>query len=313
MSLGIFSHGGDLRNRLIDALQKYGIKQVDVARDTHIHHSTLSQWIQGKAKGNMTKYEEGIETWLNNLYSNKPKLAGTNLSRLELLKGKRERTKLLDDFDDNYSFDNLIPINVNIELEGKKFKENFFWNLNEPYLRVESYAKIIADDNQLPPGFESEIINQMNRQIAQYRKYERIEGEILKTIKLDIRIGDMVYNDQFEWDINNPNNSPEEFAKTVSADLGLGSEFVLPISHSIREQVLDYQKAAVNEKKSYYYTGYYNKGNIARNRIDINNYLRDIYSENSEWQPNVKQITLEEIKKFEKKEERKTRYAQRKK
>ena len=153
----------------------------------------------------------------------------------------------------------------------------------------------------------------MNRQIAQYRKYERIDGEILKTIKLDIRIGDMVYNDQFEWDINNPNNSPEEFAKTVSADLGLGSEFVLPISHSIREQVLDYQKAAVNEKKSYYYSGYYNKGSIARNRIDANNYLRDIYSENSEWQPNVKQITLEEIKKFEKKKERKTRYAQRKK
>ena len=55
---------------------------------------------------------------------------------IELLKGKRERTKLLDDFDDNYSFDNLIPINVNIELEGKKFKENFFWNLNEPYLRI---------------------------------------------------------------------------------------------------------------------------------------------------------------------------------
>lgn len=304
MSLGIFSREKDLRNKLTDALQKYGIKQVDVARDTRIHHSTLSQWIQGKAKGNMARLEEQIESWLNNLYSIKPKLAGTNLSRLELLKGKRERSKLLDEIDSNYNFDTIIPINVNIELEGKKFKEIFFWNYNEPYLTVESYAKIIIEDNQLPSGFENEIINQMNRQISQYRKYERIEGEILKTIKLDIRIGDMVYNDQFEWDINNPDNSPEGFAKNVCTELGLGTEFLLPIAHSIREQILDYQKAIINERKNYYYN---------HNRVVNGNFLRDIYNETSEWQPNVKQISLEEIKKFEKKEERKTRYNQRKK
>ena len=274
MSLSVFSRGRNIRERFIEALQKYGFKQVDVSKDIKIHHSTLSQWIQGKAKGNTQRLEEAIESWLNNLYSNKPKLAGTNLSRLQLLKGKGEKNKLYDNFDSNY------------------------------------FAKILVDDNQLPAGFEGEIISQMKRQISQYKKYEDIEGEILKTIKLDIRIGEIVYNDQIEWDINNPNNSPEEFAKCVCMDLGLGTEFILRISHSIREQILEYQKAAVNEKKNYFQR-FSNTGNF-KNKIDENNYLRDIYNGDSEWQPEVKQISVEEIKKFEKKEERKNRHARRK-
>lgn len=112
----------------------------------------------GKFKGNSSKIEEQIENWLNNLYSNKPKLIGNNVTRLELLKGKRERSKLQDDVDNNYGFGNLIPININIELEGKKFKEIFFWDLNEPYLRVENFAKILVEDNQLPANFDNEII-----------------------------------------------------------------------------------------------------------------------------------------------------------
>jgi hypothetical protein len=99
-----------------------------------------------------------MENWLNNLYSNKPKIVGAATTRLELLKGKRERTKLSEDIDNNHGFGNLIPINVNIELEGKKFKEIFFWDLNEPYLKVENFAKILVDDNQLPMSFENEIV-----------------------------------------------------------------------------------------------------------------------------------------------------------
>ena len=122
-----------------------------------IHHSTLSLWLQGKLKGNSIKIEDILETWLNNLYSNKPKLVGSSLTRLELLKGKRDRIKFTDEIDNNYGFGNLIPININIELEGKKFKEIFFWDLNEPYLKVENFAKILVDDNQLPGSFENEI------------------------------------------------------------------------------------------------------------------------------------------------------------
>lgn len=314
---GIFGKSErDNRSKLLDALQRFGIKQVDVARETGIHHSSLSIWLQGKGKYTNPKIDEQIETWLNNLYANKPKLVGTTVTRLEMLKGKRDRSnKLNDDFDDNSGFGNLIPINVNIELEGKKFKEIFFWDLYEPYLKVEGFAKIIVEDNLLPQSFETEIINQMNKQINQYMKFEKIEGEIIRTIKLDIRIEDLVLTDQFDWDINNPANLPEEFAKSSCADLGLGSEFILPIAHSIKEQILDHQRTFMNERRRYYQL-MYNRGNTNINKekiIDMNTIIRDVFVENSEWQPVIKKISSVDIKKFEKKEERKLRYVQRKK
>lgn len=152
----------------------------------------------------------------------------------------------------------------------------------------------------------------MNKQINQYLKFQKLEGEILKTIKLDIRIGEIVFSDQFEWDINNPSNSPEEFAKNLCADVGLGSEFLLPITHSIKEQIIDHQKTCLNERR-FYYNMLYNKTNKVKQSNESNETFRDIFTDNSDWQPTLKRISVEEIKKFEKKEERKSRYAQRKK
>jgi len=35
------------------------------------------------------------------------------------------------------------------------------------------------------------------------------EGEAIRIIKLNVRINNIIIRDQFEWDINNPRNSPE--------------------------------------------------------------------------------------------------------
>jgi SWI/SNF-related matrix-associated actin-dependent regulator of chromatin subfamily B protein 1 len=43
--------------------------------------------------------------------------------------------------------------------------------------------------------------------------------------QLDVIVGTMNLTDQFEWDINDPNNSPEDFAEVYCRDLGLGGEF----------------------------------------------------------------------------------------
>lgn len=55
-------------------------------------------------------------------------------------------------------------------------------------------------------------------------------------IKLDITVGQHNLVDQFEWDINCAENSPEEFAETLCKELGLSGEFMTAIAHSIREQ-----------------------------------------------------------------------------
>ncbi|KAF8892911.1 hypothetical protein BD779DRAFT_1467981 [Infundibulicybe gibba] len=62
-------------------------------------------------------------------------------------------------------------------------------------------------------------------------------------IKLDIIVGSMKLDDQFEWDLDNTNASPEEFAAVYAKELGLGGEFCTAIAHAIREQVQIYQKS----------------------------------------------------------------------
>ncbi len=50
-----------LKRRLQDAMHQYNIKQVEVARETGLHHSSLSLWLQGKIKGHMVKIADTIE------------------------------------------------------------------------------------------------------------------------------------------------------------------------------------------------------------------------------------------------------------
>ena len=48
--------------------------------------------------------------------------------------------------------------------------------------------------------------------------------------------------DQFEWDLADEMNSPEEFARKLCADLSLGGEFVTAIVYSIRGQLAWHHK-----------------------------------------------------------------------
>ena len=64
----IFQEEKDLRPKVLDAIKKYNLKQIDIAHEINIHHSTLSQWLQRKAKINHA-YEQSIEEWLNFSFS----------------------------------------------------------------------------------------------------------------------------------------------------------------------------------------------------------------------------------------------------
>lgn len=66
-------------------------------------------------------------------------------------------------------------------------------------------------------------------------------------------------------------------------------------------------------EKNIIYQKMYKAQEFQNNYYSTSNIIRDVFFDNSEWQPNVKKISSEEIKKLEKKEERKIRYTQRKK
>lgn len=60
--------------------------------------------------------------------------------------------------------------------------------------------------------------------------------------QLNIHVGNISLADQFEWDMSEKENSPEEFATKLCAELGLGGEFVTAIAYSIRGQLSWHQR-----------------------------------------------------------------------
>ena len=61
--------------------------------------------------------------------------------------------------------------------------------------------------------------------------------ELRILIQLDISVDAINLQDQFEWDLADPQNSPEDFAAIYCADLGLPGEFRTSMAHLIREQL----------------------------------------------------------------------------
>jgi SWI/SNF-related matrix-associated actin-dependent regulator of chromatin subfamily B protein 1 len=98
----------------------------------------------------------------------------------------------------------------------------------------ELFARMLAEENQLPSLIEQEMHTQIKKQVQLFRPYYPRGNEMLKTIELDLRIDNIQIKDQFEWDMNEPQNSPEEFADTLVTDLGLPEHFKPKISHHLR-------------------------------------------------------------------------------
>jgi len=57
-----------------------------------------------------------------------------------------------------------------------------------------------------------------------------------------VHVGNLSLVDQFEWDLSDPTNSPEEFARNLCAEMQLGGEFVPAIAYSIRGQLAYHAK-----------------------------------------------------------------------
>jgi len=87
----------------------------------------------------------------------------------------------------------------------------------------------------IPPGDHLNMRKKNGRMV-----YSNLVKELTSsspTVQLNIHVGNISLVDQFEWDLSNPLNSPEVFARELCADLGLGGEFATTIAYSIRGQL----------------------------------------------------------------------------
>ncbi|KAI1090873.1 SNF5-domain-containing protein [Rostrohypoxylon terebratum] len=149
----------------------------------------------------------------------------------------------------------LVPVRLDVDWDKIKLRDTFTWNLHERIVGAELFAAHLVEDMGLKapaaqPVFD-QVIQQMHEQLNDfypfvfsdedaldpelpYSAWKNDEMRIL--VKLNITIGQHTLVDQFEWEINNPLNSPEEFAASMSKDLALSGEFTTAIAHCIREQ-----------------------------------------------------------------------------
>lgn len=61
-------------------------------------------------------------------------------------------------------------------------------------------------------------------------------------MQLNVHVGNISLVDQFEWDMSEKENNPEQFALKLCSELGLGGEFVTAIAYSIRGQLSWHQR-----------------------------------------------------------------------
>lgn len=156
-----------------------------------------------------------------------------------------------DDTDPTANFENsaqsemLVPIRLDMELEGQKLRDTFTWNKNESIISPEQFAEILCDDLDLNPvPFVPAISTAIRQQIEAYLNEAIIEDNCDQRviIKLNIHVGNTSLVDQIEWDMSEKENNPEEFAIKLCAELGLGGEFVTAIAYSIRGQLSWHQR-----------------------------------------------------------------------
>uniref|UniRef100_A0A672R6G0 SWI/SNF Subunit INI1 DNA binding domain-containing protein n=1 Tax=Sinocyclocheilus grahami TaxID=75366 RepID=A0A672R6G0_SINGR len=139
----------------------------------------------------------------------------------------------------------LVPIRLDMEIDGQKLRDAFTWNMNEKLMTPEMFAEILCDDLDLSPlTFVPAIASAIRQQIESYSTDSILDEQMDQRviIKLNIHVGNISLVDQFEWDMSEKENSPETFALKLCSELGLGGEFVTTIAYSIRGQLSWHQR-----------------------------------------------------------------------
>lgn len=183
------------------------------------------------------------------------RLLGHKLTRLPKI-SRREQTIQAEQTEE------LVPIRLDIEWDKIKLRDTFTWNLHDRITPVEYFAEKVVEDFSLQVENCRPLVQQVSRSLREqlsdfyphifieeppldphlpYSAYKNDEMRVL--IKLNITIGQHTLIDQFEWELNDPMNSPEEFAQSMTRELCLAGEFTTAIAHSIREQCQLFSKS----------------------------------------------------------------------
>ncbi|KAK4438377.1 Chromatin structure-remodeling complex protein BSH [Sesamum alatum] len=220
--------------------------------------------------------------------------------------------------------DNLVPIRLDIEIDGQRFRDAFIWNPSDPDSEIVVFAKRTVKDLKLPPAFVTQIAQSIQTQLTEFRSYEGQDmytGEKVVPIKLDLRVNHTLIKDHFLWDLNNFESDPEDFAKTFCKDMGIEDPEVGPaIAIAIREQlyeiavqnVTSVRESRINKKGRRGFE-HIQASKACGNAVDLFKLFGNrstVVRKRKEWdvyEPIVDLLSNEEVDALEAREERNTR------
>jgi SNF5 / SMARCB1 / INI1 len=228
---------GDLRIRVIEAIKYLGMSQTTLSKETSLPLTTLALWMAGKLRGNNSKLEIELEKWVTKQQI--PRFRDFYPIRSEISQFHRI-TKHTNKIEDEIS--ELVPMRIDIEIEGRRLREFITWESQEPHFTPHSFAEVLCEEQKLPPPFVKEITRTIEQKLSRYEKYYPGNYECLQVMEIEVRVDNLVLRDRFVWDINNLDNSPEIFAQMLCSDLGLGGDVAASVSNAIREKICFYQK-----------------------------------------------------------------------
>eukprot|EP01031_Cornospumella_fuschlensis_P027757 gene27757-33525_t len=146
----------------------------------------------------------------------------------------------------------LVPLKIDISYQGARLVDTLCWNIgkNGEAMEVEEFVARTCADLNLPIGYQYRMCMQMVEQIEAYTELvkhtiqmhthipqwkEKVEKP--QTITIGIRYNNVDYADKVDWAPLTNYYTPEDFARTTVADLGLPLEMEPAIAHKIRESL----------------------------------------------------------------------------
>ena len=148
----------------------------------------------------------------------------------------------------------------------------------------------------------SQIVSSINEQLQEYETVAAVVVPDLQVIvNLTCSLDNRLYEDNFQWNLNDKSISPEKFAEIVVQDLGLPRDFMPAIAHAHHEYLLRVKKEWLE--------GHLNQEHVPNGAAFgfLSGIRLDVDELGVSWCPKVEVLTQEEIQKREIEKERNLR------
>lgn len=203
--------------------------------------------------------------------------------------------------------DSLCPVRIDVDVDGVRFQDVLLVDASSTTVSPEELAAQLAKDEEFSDPMRDAIAESIRRQLVLFRAgistpVHSGPASTIRPIVIDIVIDGLAVKDQFEWDIADASNDPDQFAELLCADMKLPAAFRVPLAQSIHEQVTAHRFAAIYPWTGTNLSGIASSSNGKQGSVgcimnltsDLNDPIRHP-SDTALWQPAISQLGPDEL------------------